>query len=50
MSDNIEIIMNIDSLEIFDVMDLYKTGDVIDCIPEGNSDEHVSLYDNLDRV
>ena len=50
MSDNIEIIMNIDSLEIFDVIDLDKTGDVIDCIPEGYSDEHVSPYDNLDRV
>ena len=41
MSDNIEIIMNIDSLEIFDV---------IDSILEVNSEEKVSPYDDLDRV
>ena len=50
MSNNIEIVMDIDTLEIFDVIDLDKAGDVIDCIPEGNSDEHVSPYDDLDRV
>ena len=33
MSDNIEIVMDIDSLEIFDVIDLDKNEDVIDSIP-----------------
>lgn len=41
MSDNIEIIMDIASLEIFDV---------IDSIPEVNSEEKVSPYDDLNRV
>ena len=50
MSDNIELIMNIDSLEIFDVIDLDKNEDVIDSIPEVNSEEKVSPYDDLDRV
>ena len=46
MSDNIEIIMDIDSLEIFDVIDLDKNEDVIDSIPE----EKVSPYYDLNRV
>ncbi len=50
MSDNIEIIMDIDSLEIFDVIDLDKNEDVIDSIPEVNSEEKVSPYDDLNRV
>ena len=50
MSDNIEIVMDIDSLEIFDVIDLDKNEDVIDSIPEVNSEEKVSPYDDLDRV
>ncbi|MGQ3448088.1 hypothetical protein ACTP3E_00540 [Streptococcus pneumoniae] len=50
MSDNIEIIMDIDSLEIFDVIDLDKNEDVIDSIPEVNSEEKVSSYDDLNRV
>ena len=50
MSDNIEIVMDIDSLEIFDVIDLDKNENVADCIPEGNSDEKVTVYDNFDRV
>ena len=39
MSDNIEIVMDIDSLKIFDVIDLDKNENMVDCIPEGNSDE-----------
>ena len=50
MSDNIEIIMDIDSLKIFDVIDLDKNEDVIDSIPEVNSEEKVSSYDDLNRV
>ena len=50
MSDNIEIVMDIDSLEIFDVIDLDKNENMVDCIPEGNSDEKVSVYDELNRV
>lgn len=50
MSDNIEIIMDIDLLKIFDVIDLDKNEDVIDSIPEVNSEEKVSLYDDLNRV
>ncbi|VRR71391.1 Uncharacterised protein [Streptococcus pneumoniae] len=50
MSDNIEIIMDIDSLEIFDVIDFDKDENIVDCIPEGNSDEKVSVYDDLNRV
>ena len=50
MSDNIEIVMDIDSLEIFDVIDLDKNENMVDCIPEGNSDEKVSVYDDLNRV
>ena len=50
MSDNIEIIMDIDSLKIFDVIDLDQNEDVIDSIPEVNSEEKVSLYDDLNRV
>jgi len=50
MSDNIEIVMDIDSLEIFDVIDLDKNENMVDCIPEGNSEEKVSPYDDLDRV
>ena len=50
MSDNIEIVMDLDSLEIFNVIDLDKNESVVDCIPEGNSDEKVSVYDNLNRV
>ena len=50
MSDNIEIVMDIDSLEIFDVIDLDKNESMVDCIPEGNSEEKVSPYDELDRV
>ena len=50
MSDNIEIVMDIDSLEIFDVIDLDKNENIVDCIPEGNSDEKVSVYDELNRV
>lgn len=46
MSDNIEIVMDIDSLEIFDVIDLDKNENMVDCIPEGNSDEKVSIYDD----
>lgn len=42
MLDNIEIVMDIDSLEIFDVIDLDKNEDVIDSIPEVNSEEKVS--------
>lgn len=37
MSDNIEIVMDIDSLEIFDVIDLDKNENMVDCISEGNS-------------
>ena len=36
MSDNIEIVMDIDSLEIFDVIDLDKNENMVDCIPEGD--------------
>jgi len=50
MSDNIEIIMDIDSLKIFDVIDLDKNEDVIDSIPEVNYEEKVSSYDDLNRV
>ena len=50
MSDNIEIVMDIDTLEIFDVIDLDKSEDIVDCIPEENSDVDVSPYDYLDRV
>ena len=50
MSDNIEIVMDIDSLKIFDVIDLDKNENMVDCIPEGNSDEKVSVYDDLNRV
>lgn len=50
MSDNIEIIMDIDSLEIFDVIDFDKDENIVDCIPEGNSDEKVSVYDDLNGV
>lgn len=50
MSDNIEIVMDIDSLEIFDVIDLDKNENMVDCIPEGNSEGEVSLYDDLYRV
>ena len=50
MSDNIEIVMDIDSLEIFDVIDLDKNENMVDCIPEGNFDEKVSVYDDLNRV
>lgn len=50
MSDNIEIIMDIDLLEIFDVIDLNENENMVDCIPEGNSDEKVSVYDDLNRV
>ena len=50
MSDNIEIIMDIDSLKIFDVIDLDKNEDVIDSISEVNSEEKVSSYDDLNRV
>lgn len=50
MSDSIEIVMDIDSLEIFDVIDLDKNENMVDCIPEGNSEEKVSPYDDLDRV
>ena len=49
MSDNIEIVMDIDSLEIFDVIDLDKYENMVDCIPEGNSDEKVSVYDDLNN-
>lgn len=50
MSDNIEIIMDIDSLKIFDVIDIDKNEDVIDSIPEVNSEEKVSSYDDFNRV
>lgn len=50
MSDNIEIVMDIDSLEIFDVIDFDKNENMVDCIPEGDSDEKVSVYDDLNRV
>ena len=50
MSDNIEIVMDIDSLEIFDVIDLDKNENMVDCISEGNSDEKVSVYDDFNRV
>ena len=46
MSDNIEIIMDIDSLEIFDVIDLNENENIVDSV----SEEKVSLYDDLDRV
>lgn len=49
MSDNIEIVIDIDSLEIFDVIDLDKNENMVDCILEGNSEEKVSPYDDLDR-
>lgn len=50
MSDNIEIIMDIDSLEIFDVIDLDNNENMVDCIPEGNSDEKVSPDNDLARA
>ena len=50
MSDNIEIIMDIDSLEIFDVIDLDKNENMVDCIPEGNADEKVSPDNDLARA
>ncbi|KXT97849.1 hypothetical protein [Streptococcus mitis] len=50
MSDNIEIVMDIDSLEIFDVIDLDKNENMVDCISEGNSDEKVSPDNDLARV
>ena len=50
MSDNIEIIMDIDSLEIFDVIDLNENENIVDFVSEGNSEEKVSPYDDLDRV
>ena len=46
MSDNIEIVMDIDSLEIFDVIDLNENENIVDSV----SEEKVSLYDDLDRV
>ncbi len=33
MSDNIEIVMDIDSLEIFDVIDLDRMKNMVDCYP-----------------
>jgi len=50
MADNIEIIIDTDSLEIFDVIDLNEKGNIVDFISEGNSEEKVSPYDDLDRV
>ena len=50
MSDNIEIIIDIDSLEIFDVIDLNENENIVDLVPEGNSEEKVSSYDDLNRV
>ena len=50
MSDNIEIVMDIDSLEIFDVIDLKENENIVDFVSEGNSEEKVSPYDDLDRV
>lgn len=50
MSDNIEIIMDIDSLEIFDVIDLNENENIVDLVSEGNSEEKVSSYDDLNRV
>ena len=50
MSDNIEIIMDIDSLEIFDVIDLNENENIVDLVSEGNSEENVSSYDDLNRV
>lgn len=50
MSDNIEIVMDIDSLEIFYVIDLDKNENMVDCISEGNSDEKVSPDNDLARV
>ena len=46
MSDNIEIIMHIDSLEIFDVIDLNENENIVDFVSEGE----VSPYDDLYRV
>ena len=46
MSDNIEIIMDIDSLEIFDVIDLNENENIVDSV----SEEKVSPYDDLNRV
>ncbi len=50
MSDNIEIIMDIDSLEIFDVIDLNENENIVDFVSEGNSEEKVSPYDDLDKI
>ena len=50
MSDNIEIIMDIDSLEIFDVIDLKENENIVDFVSEENSEEKVSSYDDLNRV
>ena len=50
MSDNIEIVMDIDSLEIFDVIDLNENENIVDLVSEGNSEENVSSYDDLNRV
>ena len=50
MSDNIEIIMDIDSLEIFDVIDLNENENIVALVSEGNSEEKVSSYDDLNRV
>ena len=46
MSDNIEIIMDIDSLEIFDVIDLNENENIVDFVSEGNSEEKGSPYDD----
>ena len=50
MSDNIEIIMDIDSLKIFDVIDLNENENIVDLVSEENSEEKVSSYDDLNRV
>ncbi|AEJ26081.1 hypothetical protein [Streptococcus equi] len=51
MSNNIEIIMNIDTLEIFEVIDLDENKEVAAKDTENPSEEvKISPYDDLNRV
>ncbi|HEL0799894.1 TPA: hypothetical protein VLK50_000578 [Streptococcus pyogenes] len=51
MSNNIEIIMDIETLEIFEVIDLDKEKEVITKVLEESSESRkASPYDDLDRI
>ncbi|OHX26155.1 hypothetical protein BKX95_11930 [Streptococcus iniae] len=51
MSDNLEIVMDIETLEIFEVIDLEKEKEVITkALEESPKERKVSPYDELDRI